>query len=230
MQKLKHIIFDLDNTLWDFSGNSKRILAEIFEKFNLQEAGIPDFENFHKQYKFRNEYLWNQYALGNVSKEEVRLNRFYASFNDFGINNYVLANQVADHYIYHTRRQTDLLPNAKALLDHLLPKYQLHIITNGFDEVQFFKLENTGLHTYFKTVTTAEAANALKPDIRIFKHALNAMQTEPQHCLYIGDSPEVDGNGAINAGMHFIWLNTEKKENKFQFEEIADLGELLDLL
>jgi FMN phosphatase YigB (HAD superfamily) len=56
------------------------------------------------------------------------------------------------------------------------------------------------------------------------------MQTEPQHCLYIGDSPEVDGNGAINAGMHFIWLNTEKKENKFQFEEIADLGELLDLL
>ena len=87
MQQLKHIIFDLDNTLWDFSGNSKRILAEIFEKFNLKEAGIPDFENFHKQYKFRNEYLWNQYALGNVSKEEVRLNRFYASFNDFGINN-----------------------------------------------------------------------------------------------------------------------------------------------
>lgn len=73
MNELKHIIFDLDNTLWDFSGNSKRILAEIFEKFNLREAGIPDFDNFHQQYKFRNEYLWNQYALGNVSKDEVRL-------------------------------------------------------------------------------------------------------------------------------------------------------------
>ena len=54
MAGLKHIIFDLDNTLWDFSGNSKRILAEIFEKFNLREAGIPDLDNFHQQYKIYN--------------------------------------------------------------------------------------------------------------------------------------------------------------------------------
>jgi putative hydrolase of the HAD superfamily len=227
---LKHIIFDLDNTLWDFSGNSKKILGEIFEKFELQSAGIPDFENFHKQYKFRNEYLWNQYAQGNVSKEQVRLNRFHATFNDFGINNYVLANTAADHYIYHTRRQTDLLPNAIEVLNHLKQKYTLHIITNGFDEVQFFKLENTGLKSYFETVTTAEAANALKPDIRIFNHALKAMNTEATHCLYIGDSPEVDGHGAINAGMQFILVNTEGRENKFNYNQVTDLAELMELL
>ncbi len=230
MNELKHIIFDLDNTLWDFSGNSKRILAEIFEKFNLREAGIPDFDNFHQQYKFRNEYLWNQYALGNVSKDEVRLNRFYAAFNDFGINNYVLANEAADHYIYHTRRQTDLLPNTLNLLNHLKQKYQLHIITNGFDEVQYFKLENTGLKNYFHTVTTAEAANALKPNIRIFEYALHAINAEAAQCMYIGDSPEVDGHGALNAGMQFVWLNTEGRENKFNFPQIADLGELITVL
>lgn len=230
MQDIKHIIFDLDNTLWDFSGNSKRILADIFELLDLQNEGIPDFEQFHQQYKFRNEFLWQEYGRGNVSKEDVRLNRFYVTFNDFGVDNYVLANKAADHYVYHTRRQTNLLPNAVTALNHLKQKYQLHIITNGFDEVQYFKLENTGLQIYFDTITTAEAANALKPDIRIFEHALRKIDTEPHNCLFIGDSPEADGHGAINAGMSFIWLNTENKANEFNFVEVADLGELLELL
>lgn len=230
MEHIKHILFDLDNTLWDFSGNSKRILEQIHADLALAERGIPDFHRFHEQYAFRNEYLWHQYALGNVSREEVRLNRFYVTFNDFGLDNYVLANQAADYYINHTRKQTDLLPHTKELLDHLHGKYGLHIITNGFDEVQFFKLENTGIRHYFQTVTTAENAQSLKPNKKIFDHALKLIPTRAEECLYIGDSPEVDGNGSLQAGMSFIWFNPNRKENTYGFEEVGHLSELIEIL
>lgn len=228
--QLQHILFDLDNTLWDFSGNSRRILEKIFADLALQEKGVPAFDVFHEQYMFRNDYLWNQYAQGNVTRDEVRQNRFFITLNDFGINNYTLASEAADYYIQHTRRQTDLLPFTRELLDYLHSRYALHIITNGFDEVQFFKLENTGLRKYFDTVTTAESAQSLKPNKKIFDHALNAIPTAPDHCLYIGDSPESDGHGALNAGLDFIWFNPEARENIYGFAEVHALQELMGIL
>ncbi len=229
-KELQHILFDLDNTLWDFSGNSKRILKEIFDNFDLGARGIADFDMFHRQYLVRNEYLWREYALGNVTRDHVRLNRFYITLNDFGINDLTLSYQAADHYILHTRNQKDLLPHTIELLDYLKDKYQLHIITNGFEEVQFFKLNNTGLRPYFATITTAEAANALKPDIRIFEFALQQIKAEPEHCLYIGDSVEADGTGSLNAGMDFIWFNPEGRENYNNFRSVAHHSELIGIL
>ncbi len=230
MEDVQHVIFDLDNTLWDFSGNSKRILAEIYSMFELDKKGIPNFEKFHTQYQFRNEYLWQDYALGKVSREDVRLNRFLHTFNDFGLTSYVIANDAADHYIHHTRHQKTLLPDAITLLEYLKIKYQLHIITNGFNEVQFFKLNNTGLMPYFKTITTAESAQALKPDKKIFKHALELIQTDAKNCVYIGDSSEADGKGASNAGMEFIWFNPENKINENNYKQVQELAEIKEIL
>ena len=230
MNNIQHVIFDLDNTLWDFNGNSKRILAEIYTQFELEKKGIRDFEKFHTQYKFRNEYLWQDYAFGKVSREEVRLNRFFITLNDFGVNSYKLASDAADHYVMHTRNQKDLLPNALEMLDYLKTKYQLHIITNGFEEVQFFKLNNTGLMQYFSAVVTAESAQALKPDKKIFDHAVQLINTKPEHCLYIGDSPDADGLGSLNAGMHFIWFNPENKTNQNNFKMVNGLMELVGML
>lgn len=227
---IHHILFDLDNTLWDFSGNSKRILAEIYRDLELSKKGISDFGVFYTQYTFRNEYLWQQYSLGNVTREEVRHNRFYITLNDFGIQNHALAAAAADYYILHTRHQKDLLPHAIPLLEYAIKKYRLHIITNGFDEVQFFKLENTGLRKYFDTVTTAENAKSLKPNKKIFYHALASINTIPEHCVFIGDSPEADGQGATQAGMDFIWYNPEGKKNTYGFKEVRGLEEIMKLI
>jgi putative hydrolase of the HAD superfamily len=227
---IKHVLFDLDNTLWDFSGNSKKILAEIFTAFELNKIRQIDFTTFHKQYIFRNEFLWKEYALGNATKEEVRFNRFFVTLSDFGISDYKLASDIADYYIHHTRTQKDLLPHAIEILEYLQGKYDLHIITNGFEEVQLFKIRNSGIDRYFKTITTAEAANALKPDKRIFDFALRSIQAPASACLYIGDSAEVDGTGAINAGMEFIWLRNQKTNSDYPFQQVSTLAELTELL
>jgi len=230
LENIEHIVFDLDNTLWDFSGNSKRILQTMFEKYGLNDLGRFSFDDFHTQYKFRNEFLWREYAFGNVSRDEVRLNRFIITLNDFGVTNYKLSSDLADYYISHTRNQTDLLPDALEVLNYLKQKYSLHIITNGFEEVQLYKLRNSGIISYFKTITTAEGASALKPDKKIFDHALQLIPARSENCLYIGDSPEVDGHGALNAGLQFIWLNHESKENTYDFKTVNSLKELMAIL
>ncbi|MBC8048188.1 MAG: noncanonical pyrimidine nucleotidase, YjjG family [Fimbriimonadaceae bacterium] len=225
-KNIKHIFFDLDNTLWDFSGNSKRIVYEMYHQFNLAEKGIKDFEIFHAQYKFRNENLWHAYSFGNATREEVRLHRFLYTLDDFGVTDYAIAMQMADHYVHHTKNQTDLLPYTVEILDHLQNAYQLHIITNGFNEVQYFKLKNCSIDRYFKTVTTAEEAKCLKPDKRIFEIALQKAYALAAESLYIGDTPTVDGAGSINAGMQFIFFNPDKKENSKGYFQIHSLEEL----
>lgn len=228
---IQHVFFDLDNTLWDFNTNSKTIIQRLFNEFDLKQKGIADFELYYSAYKTQNEYLWNEYRYGNKSKEEVRFERFYASLYQFGLDNKTLAFAMADYFINNTRQLKALLPGAMKALQYLHSKYCLHVITNGFEEVQLFKIKNCGLDKFFKTITTAENAKALKPDKKIFDIALNSANALAHESVYIGDSPEVDGKGALNAGMHFIWFNHEQTEETHGFElKVQMLDELSSLL
>lgn len=224
---VKHIFFDLDNTLWDFSANSKVIVEKLFYDFDLPGRGIKNFDQFFLNYKQRNEFLWDAYRYGRKNKEEVRFERFYVTLYDFGIDNRSIAMQMAEYYIQHTRHLKELLPGAIETLQYLNKKYPLHIITNGFNEVQFFKIKNCGLQDFFKTITTAESANSLKPDRKIFETALRDANAFANESIYIGDSPEVDGKGALNAGMQFVWFNYNANENQYGFEKnISNLSQL----
>lgn len=228
---IKHIFFDLDNTLWDFSTNSKAIVEKLYFDFDLPGRGIKDFAQFFLNYKQRNEFLWDAYRYGRKNKEEVRFERFYTTLYDFGIDNRSIAMQMADYYIQHTRHLKELLPGAIETLQYLHEKYPLHIITNGFNEVQFFKIKNCGLQDFFKTITTAESANALKPDKKIFEVALRDANALAHESIYIGDSPEVDGKGALNAGMQFILFNAEPvNENDSDTPSISTLIMLKEML
>lgn len=227
LKHIEHIFFDLDNTLWDFSANSRRILYEMYQEFQLVEMGIRHFDTFHAQYQLRNEHLWRNYKAGSKTKEEVRLERFQQTLYDHGIDNRLMSMQLADYYIENTRKVTDLVPGAIELLDYLSAKYPLHIITNGFEEVQLFKIKNSGISGYFRTITTAEAAGALKPDQLIFEKALMDAGASAANSLYVGDSPEADGHGSMRAGMSFIWFNYKKEPNRSNFQYVvSDLQEL----
>jgi putative hydrolase of the HAD superfamily len=117
------------------------------------------------------------------------------------------------------------------LLDYLKPKYHLHLITNGFQEVQHTKLSGSGMEPYFETLTVSEEVGVKKPNPEIFLYALNKAHATAEESLMIGDEMAVDINGARAAGMDTVLFNPKGEiiEGKRTFE-IRDLRDLLAIL
>ena len=156
--KYKHIFFDLDHTLWDFNKNSSETLEELFELYSLKELGIHAFEDFIKMYRKVNDEKWDLYRKGEINKQELRATRFHDTLLSFEIDHPELAAQIDHDYIQKSPHKTNLFPHTHDVLKYLSKKYVLHIITNGFSEVQVIKMSASGLHTYFRYKITSEEA------------------------------------------------------------------------
>jgi len=231
MSKYKHLFFDLDNTLWDFKTNSFETLSDLYLQYDLKNKGISSLENFITVYHEHNAQLWKEYGMGFIKKKNLRTDRFHRTFNDFGIIDFELSENFGNDYIHKSPLKNTLFPYAIETLNYLSEKYTLHIITNGFEEVQHIKLENSGLKKFFKTVITSEMAGAKKPDKKIFHYALYRAKTKSKQCVMIGDDLEIDVLGAKNAGIDAIYFNPEKKIHKERgFVEINSLKELMSIL
>lgn len=206
----KHIFFDLDMTLWDFETNAHEAYLDIFEKFRLKDLGIQSIDAFLRSYFVHNDRLWDQYRKGEIEKEFLRSRRFELTLLDFGVKDPKLAEDIGMEYITISPQKTNLFPHAIEVLRYLKQKYPLYIITNGFEEVQFTKLKNSRLEEYFSHVITSEEAGCKKPDARIFRYALQQADARPEESIMIGDDPEVDVQGALDAGMDAVYFNPKK--------------------
>ena len=160
---IKHIFFDLDRTLWDFEKNSHTTLLQLISHFNLTDKGIDNAEKFIKKYKIHNEKLWDLYRENKINKEELRSKRFLMTLSEYGIDDKDLAEQFGLVYIKQSPLKTNLFPFSHEVLSYLKTKYTLHIITNGFEEVQYIKLAAADLKKYFDVVVTSEKAGVKKP-------------------------------------------------------------------
>ena len=204
----KHLFFDLDHTLWDFDANSKHTLKELYQKLELQQKGVYDFELFHTNYLAHNEKLWERYRNGFIKVEELRVKRMWQTLLDFKLGDQLLAETMATQFLDMLPTRTLVFPHTFESLDYLTNKgYQLHLITNGFEKTQHSKLQNSGLHKYFAEVITSEGSNSLKPHKEIFEYAMNRVNCGADECIMIGDSIEVDIQGAMNAGMDQVFVN-----------------------
>jgi putative hydrolase of the HAD superfamily len=229
-RKYKHIFFDLDGTLWDFESNSIATLKEIYEVFNLQTY-FPNAENLISVYKNHNSNLWAKYRLGKIRKEHLSVKRFELTLNEAGLVNKRLSKTISDYYIKVSPTKTQLIPDAISVLNYLIINYKLHIITNGFYEVQAPKLELSGLKKYFTNVITSEEVGAMKPALAIFNYSLRKANCLPYDAIMIGDEFETDIIGARNSGIDQIYLkskNTTEKENITY--QILALNQLFDIL
>lgn len=223
------IFFDLDGTLWDFETNSQETLNDIYKNYRLQQAGIPDFENFLDIYLEHNGRLWNLYRAGNVEKEALKINRFGFTLKHFGIENRVLTETIARDYVSISPTKTHLFAHVHQTLSYLKEKYRLHIITNGFNEVQFIKLQKSGLSDYFTHIITSELAGVSKPEPGIFNYALQMAGARAYNSLMIGDDLDIDVKGAANAGMDQL-LFTPHQTVAGKVHSIRSLEELQYLL
>jgi putative hydrolase of the HAD superfamily len=223
-----HLFFDLDHTLWDFESSARFTFKDMFQHFMLASLGVPDAEHFASTYHHHNNRLWALYREGKLEKEVLRSLRFSDTLFDYGVDNQNLSEELSDYYLYHAPRNVFLFPDAIEVLHQLHKKYSLHLITNGFAEVQTIKLQESGLKPYFKSIITSEEAGVKKPDPQIFLLALLKAGAIADHSLMIGDDIDVDIAGARNVGMDQVYFNPEGNgTNGKATLEISSLKELL---
>jgi putative hydrolase of the HAD superfamily len=231
MKHYKHLFFDLDRTLWDFETNSDETLLEILSKYNLAVKGITSLQLFKEKYSGINTMLWSLYLNGKIIKEKLNLQRFNLTLEAFGIKDTQLAIAMANDYVEMSPLKTNLFPHAMEMLEYLHGQYKLHIITNGFDDVQFKKLERTGMDRYFDQVITSEEAGAMKPKEKIFHFALNKASALANESLMIGDEIEIDLLGAKAVGLDQMYVNHHGKIHTESFTfEVQSLSEIVDIL
>jgi len=204
----KHLFFDLDHTLWDFEANSRQTLQELYHTLELAARGVTDFDLFHKQYIVHNDKLWDRYRNGFIKVDELRWKRMWLTLLDFKIGDEPLARRMGDQFLDALPTRKILFPYTIEILTYLRKKdYQLHLITNGFQKTQHSKLEYSGLSGFFGEVITSEGSNSLKPHKEIFDYAFRVTGADPAQSIMLGDSIEVDIQGAINAGIDQVYVN-----------------------
>lgn len=205
----QHIFFDLDHTLWDFETNSKITLQRVFDQHDLASKTGVDFDFFHQKYKIHNQFYWNQYTQGLIAQDQLRWARMNHTLSDFGLPpDETLAKTLSKNYLDLLPESAQLFPYTKEILTYLKNKgYQLHILSNGFEEVQQKKLLYSGIHTFFDQIITSETCQFVKPNKEIFDYALSKSGAIRETSIMIGDNPDADIQGAINANLHCIYVD-----------------------
>jgi putative hydrolase of the HAD superfamily len=220
------IFFDLDHTLWDFEKNSALTFEKIFSEASY-EFKISDFLAFYNPI---NHAYWKLYRENRISQEDLRYYRLSDTFKKLGESvDRTTINDISEHYIEHLSTFPHLFEGALELLEALKDRYQMHIITNGFDQVQQFKIQNSGLNPYFNQVFTAEKVGFKKPHPQIFLEALTKTNTSPEASLMVGDSLEADILGALNQGMAAVHFNSHGENEHDKCPIVYSLSELKDL-
>lgn len=230
MKQYKDIFIDLDNTLWDFKANSYETIQFLFNKYKISDY-VSDFESFYKYYQILNAELWDKYRKGKIEKSLLRWKRFNDTFDHFGLKNEEIARNFGEDYVEMSPQKTKMFPYSIEIVQYLSKKYRLHVLTNGFKEVQYLKLNNTGLINYFTSVLISEELGYQKPNALCFEKAMEVANAKKENSIMIGDDLEIDILGAKNAGMDQILYNHENISHKENITyEVNYLKEIENIL
>ena len=226
----KHLFFDLDRTLWDFDKNSEFTIRQILKNEKIEDQ-VKGFEVFHALYRKKNAALWRIYGKGEITKEKLRYERFKVSLEHFFSPSPELVKRIGDAYVELSPQQIQLMPNTLETLTQLKELgFKMHIITNGFAEVQHLKLANCGLKEYFQEIICSEAIGKNKPEPEIFEYALKSAGAAVKNSVMIGDDYYADITGATKIGMKAILFKPDNAANYPYENTIGNLNELPALI
>ncbi len=212
MKPYKHLFFDLDGTLWDLKRNTRAAMTELFD-MHQSEIGHVDFELFFQRYHHHNDQAWALYRQDKIKKDELRYVRFERAFADLGHTDaHAFVDRFSLDFLEVAPRQSLTMEGAHELLEHCMPHYDMHIITNGFVEVQGHKMKAANLESYFKEIINSEHCGVRKPHPDIFTYALEKAGATKSESLMIGDDWDADILGARDFGMDQAFLAYKEDE------------------
>lgn len=226
--KYEIIIFDADDTLFDFRKSERDAFKNTMVEFNIEYD-----ENYHlKIYSDINTAIWKEFEDGFITQNELKVERFKRLSDKLNID----FNEVefAKSYIKHLSFASFLYNDSMSLIESLHKNYRLSIITNGLTEVQDNRIRKSAIAKYFENIVISEEVQVSKPDSKIFELTLNNMKyTDKSKVLMVGDSLTSDMQGGINFGIDTCWFNPDKITNKTVIKpnyEISNLMNLKDIL
>lgn len=226
--KYEIIIFDADETLFDF----KKSEREAF-KNTMLEFGVDYEPKYHlKIYQDINTAIWKEFEEGLITQEKLKTDRFRRLSE--AINMDFDANELAKSYMNHLADGSFLLEGAIALIESLKEKYKLLIVTNGLTHVQNKRIKKSIIAHHFEDIVISEEVKVSKPNPKIFEIALkNFNHVDKSKVLMVGDSLTSDIQGGINFEIDTCWYNPNKIRNMKNIKptyEISSFDELRDLL
>ncbi|MFV0539324.1 MAG: YjjG family noncanonical pyrimidine nucleotidase [Dysgonomonas sp.] len=153
--------------------------------------------------------LWMLYSQGKISKKILQRERFIGALTTVEEISDEQALAINDDFISRIMEKGILIEGAKELLDYLYPKYKIHILSNGFTEMQYKKMDSAGLSSYFDKVILSDKVGINKPHPDIFTYALNEVGKNRDEVIMIGDNMVNDIQGAYDCEIDQIWFNPE---------------------
>lgn len=205
---IKTVFVDLDDTIWWFTENSKVALRHVYDKFNLSSY-CTDYEKFKDIYTAKNLELWDLYHYGKIDKDYLVTERYRYTLEQIGVKGNLkeLAKEIDDEYLFFLSSLGTLIPGARELLEYLVTKYDVNILSNGFQEVQLRKLRSSGIEEYIHHLVLSDDCGITKPLKGIFDYALERTGASAESTVMIGDNYDADVQGAKNAGWRTILFN-----------------------
>lgn len=231
MPPYRWLLFDADNTLFDYDGAWTRALQATFE-----ELGLAFEPGYLATYERVNQGLWQAFEAGTISSGTIRVRRFELLFTEIGaeLGHDVDASVFSARYLRNLATQSDLVPDAEAVVRALHARYRLAIITNGFADVQRPRLARSAIREHISELVISEEVGAAKPDRAIFDAAFERMGRPARDAvLLIGDSLTSDIAGGAGYGIDTCWFNPHgqpARNGATSTYEVRRLRELLDLL
>jgi len=204
--KYSTIFFDLDDTLVDTAQNNKEALSDIYRDYKFDRY-FPTFEDFYTKFQYINLNLWDLYAHNQITKETLKTERFKRTLTEFENLTQEESLNLNDDFLERVNTKKNIIEGMKDILDYLEPKYQMFILSNGFQEVQDQKMENANLKPYFKKMILSDHIGKNKPHPALFKYALQQANTSKESSIMIGDNLNTDILGAKNSHIDQIWFN-----------------------
>ena len=234
MKHYKAVFLDWDDTIGDWTNAEHKALRDLYAHYQL-EVLYPTFEDYLAAYKPYNLELWGMYGRGEVTKEKLHFERFYRPLlpdkeaTMHRRSKTELAHEMGTEFLRLTNKYFSVLPDADETVRALAARYPLTIISNGFKEVQYYKLAHSGLSECFAHVLISEEVGINKPQPEIFRIALEKNGITADEAVMIGDSYSSDIAGAKAAGIDQIWVHDGPVEENATFI-VPSLADVLKIV
>ena len=208
-KSITHLFLDLDHTLWDYDTNARNTLTEIYNQLNLSRFTFTA-ETFIQEFFEVNEQHWKAYNLGTINTSQLRNGRFQVVLKNLGHENGTLAFQIRDLFQKLGPQKSLLMSGTLEMLSWAKNTFEIHILTNGFEDSQHTKIKVSGIKPFIESVWTSERVGYKKPHPQFFKTVLNNLEIEPEMAVMVGDNPLADIHGAQSCGINAVLYDPSK--------------------